>query len=116
MGHDDFIIVQLLKNNKYAFSCYPPNSLYLNNAKYVCSQQATLFLAQQLNNFSLQPHGQNLLKQAKIISDPLTTHLPRHQILPQNLTLPPDWMNTINEMFINKNIFHPGTYKPKALI
>ena len=116
--HDDFIIVQLLKNNEYAFSCYPPNSLYLNNAKYECSQQATLFLAQQLNSFSLQPHGQNLLKQAKIISDPLTTHLPRHQISPQNLTLPPDLMNTINEMFINKNtlpIFHPGTYKPNAL-
>merc|ERR1711942_156736 len=35
--HDDFIIVQLLQNNKYAFSCYPPNSLYLNNAKYECS-------------------------------------------------------------------------------
>merc|ERR1712081_15385 len=70
--HDDFIVVQLLQNNEYAFSCYPPNSLYLNNAKYECSQQATLFLAQQLNSFSLQLHGQNLLKQAKIISDPPT--------------------------------------------
>merc|ERR1711954_480861 len=82
------------------------------------TQQATLFLAQQLNSFSLHPHGQNLLKQAKIISDPLTTHLPRHQISPQNLTLPPDLMNTITEMFINKDTlpnFHPGTYKPNAL-
>merc|ERR1712081_41712 len=116
--HDDFIVVQLLQNNKYAFSCYPPNSLYLNNAKYECSQQATLFLAQQLNSFSLQLHGQNLLKQAKIISDTLTTHLPRHQISPQNLTLPPDLMNTITEMFINKDtlpIFHPGTYKLNTL-
>merc|ERR1711954_396902 len=31
---------------------------------------------------------------------------------------PPDLMNTINEIFINKNtlpIFHPGTYKPNTL-
>merc|ERR1711954_310399 len=63
-------------------------------------------------------HGQNLLKHAQIISDPLTTHLPRHQISPQNLTLPHDLMNTITEMFINKDtlsIFHPGTYKLNAL-
>ena len=116
--HNDLIIVQLLKSNKYAFSCYPSHSLYLNDVKYDCSQQATLFLAQQLNSFSLQQHGHNLLTQAKVISDPLTTHLPRHQITPQNLTLPPELMNTITEMFINKDtlpIFHPGTYKPNTL-
>merc|ERR1711954_301186 len=112
------IVVQILRNNEYAFSCYPPTSLYLNEAKYECTQQATLFLAQQLNSFSLQQHGHNLLTQAKVISDPLTTHLPRHQITPQNLTLPPELMNTITEMFINKDtlpIFHPGTCKPNTL-
>merc|ERR1711954_423706 len=93
-------------------------SLYLNDAKYECTQQATLFPAQQLNSFSLQPYGQNLLKHAKIISDPFTTHLPRHKIIPQNLTLPPELMNTITEIFINKDtlpIFHPGIYKPNTL-
>merc|ERR1711954_256306 len=116
--HNNLIIVQLLKSNEYAFSCYPSHSLYLNDVKYDCSQQATLFLAQQLNSFSLQQHGHNLLTQAKVISDPLTTHLPRHQITPQNLTLPPELINTITEMFINKDtlpIFHPGTYKPNTL-
>merc|ERR1711954_504016 len=116
--HNDLIVVQLLQSNEYAFSCYPSHSLYLNDAKYDCSQQATLFLAQQFNSFSLQQHGHNLLTQAKIISDPLTTHLPRHQITPQNLTLPPDLMNKITEMFISKDtlpFFHPGTYKPNTL-
>merc|ERR1711954_334931 len=107
-----------LKDNKYAFSCYPSHSLYLNDLKYECSQQATSFFAQQLNSFLLQQHGHNLLTQAKIISDPLTNHLPRHQIIPQNLTLPPELVNTIKEMFINKDtlpIFYPGTYKPNTL-
>ena len=110
--------MQLLKDNEYAFSCYPSHSLYLNDIEYECSLQATSFFAQQLNSFSLQQHGHNLLTQAKIISNPLTTHLPRHQIIPQNLTLPPELINTIKEMFINKNtlpIFHPGTYKPNTL-
>merc|ERR1711954_23286 len=108
----------LLKNDEYAFSCYPSHSLYLNDVKYDCSQQATSFLAQQLNSFSFQQHGHILLTQAKVISNPLTTHLPRHQITPQNLTLPPELMNTVTEMFINKDtlpIFHQGTYKPKTL-
>merc|ERR1711954_633933 len=51
--HNDLIIVQLLKSNEYAFSCYPSHSLYLNDVRYDCSQQATSFLAQQLNSFSL---------------------------------------------------------------
>merc|ERR1711954_245071 len=99
-------------------SCYPSHSLYLNDVKYDRSQQATSFLAQQLNSFSLQQHGHNLLTQAKMISDPLTTHLPRHQIIPQNSTLPPELVNTITEMFINKDtlpIFHPETYKLNTL-
>merc|ERR1711954_519350 len=101
-----------------AFSCYPSHSLYLNDIKYECSLQATSFFAQQLYSFSLQQHGHNLLTQTKVISNPLTTHLPRHQIIPQNLTLPPELINTIKEMFINKDtlpIFHPVTYKPKTL-
>merc|ERR1711954_490830 len=101
-----------------AFSCYPSRSLYLNDIKYECSLQATSCFAQQLHSFSIQQHGHNLLTQAKIISDPLTNHLPRHQIIPQNLTLPPELVNTIKEMFINKNllpIFYPGTYKPNTL-
>ena len=68
--------------------------------------------------FTIQKQGHNLLTQAKIISDPQTNHLPRHQILPQNLTLPPELINTIKEIFINKNtlpIFHPGTYQVNTL-
>merc|ERR1711873_272513 len=74
-----------------------------------------------LTPYSLLPTPYSLLPTRtckKIISDPFTTHLPRHQISPQNLTLPPDLMNTITEMFINKDtlpIFHPGTYKLNTL-
>merc|ERR1711954_449861 len=99
-------------------SCFPSHSLYLNDVKYDCSQQATSFLAQHLNSFSIQQHGHNLLTQDKVIFNPLTTHLPRHQIILQNLTLPPELINTIKEMFMNKDtlpIFHPGTYKPNTL-
>ena len=41
-----------------------------------------------------------------------------HQIIPKNLTLPPELVNTMKEIFINKNtipIFHPGTYKVNTL-
>ena len=72
-----------------------------------------------MQSFFVQKQGHNLfLTQANIISDPHTNHLPRHQIIPKNLTLPPELVNTMKEIFINKNtipIFHPGTYKVNTL-
>ena len=73
---------------------------------------------QQLQSFLVQRQGHNLLTQAKIISNPQTNHLPRHQIIPKKLKLPPDLNNTMEEIFINKNtipIFHPGTYQVSTL-